>query len=515
MRKKITSFVTLMMLSVVTAFAADLHTVATMTVADNVTDSVKIELNVTEDVIVVINGETLTSTDGSTVNLSIPVPTTDEREIVITVDNPSAIIGLDCKDNSLKTLAFGDLENLKTLDVSGNALTTLDVTGLESLETLNVSGNALTTLIVADLEGLKTLNVSGNNLSTLDVSANIALTILDASDNELKALDVTDLESLEALNVSNNGEDFTTFTVNGLKALTTLDVSDNALTELNVSDNALTTLNITGLEGLTNLDVSNNNLTSLDVSNNKELAYLDASMNRLAILKLYAGVDVKLLHLQANGQKAVVEVPFNYNRTDADISFDGETQKVSVGGTFFFPRPDGVTTGAGFSGTLVSIARADDDRKKYDITFIIEEGVEVISANGVNEAIEGHNFQFGVLLSDDFADYSVKVLVDGEELLPFLGNTYVINNVDSDKEVTFILTKNEENSTSNETLTATSVSTTKGAIIVEAVASDVMIVSISGNVVYKAIVTGTETVNVAAGIYVVAINGKATKVVVR
>jgi len=501
------------MLSAVTAFAADLQTVATMTVAADRTDSVKIELKGDVGVIVVINDKTLTSTDGSILTFKISV--LKDKGIVVKASDASAITYLDCSDNSLTELNLLDLENLEILNVSSNRLSTLDLSKNVGLTTLNVSGNGLSTLVVSENVGLTTLDVSGNDLSTLVVSENVSLTILNVSGNGLSTLDVSENVSLTTLNVSGNGAGFTDFTVTGLKALTTLDVSDNALTELNVSDNALTTLNITGLEGLTNLDVSNNNLTSLDVSNNKELAYLDASMNRLAILKLYAGVDVKLLHLQANGQKAVVEVPFNYNRTDADISFDGETQKVSVGGTFFFPRPDGVTTGAGFSGTLVSIARADDDRKKYDITFIIEEGVEVISANGVNEAIEGHNFQFGVLLSDDFADYSVKVLVDGEELLPFLGNTYVINNVDSDKEVTFILTKNEENSTSNETLTTASVSTTKGAITVEAIASDVMIVSISGNVVYKAIVTGTETVNVPAGIYVVAINGKATKVVVR
>ena len=552
MRKIFISFVTMLMLSAVTAFAADLQTIATMTVAaptstpastpiefsvGSVSDGVKIVLTVTEgkDVIAIANDKIPTEANVGDKTLTFEFPYPENGEVVIKVSDPSAITGLNCEENYLTTLTVTGLEKLTDLKFSGNklteltlsglkrlqtlsfnggSLTTLTVTGLDVLNTLDVSGNVLTTLDITELEALTKLNVSGNALTTLDVSTNVLLDDLDASGNALTTLDLSVNTGLTTIDASNNK------LVTLVLPATNTDLSANtALTKLDVSMNSLTELDVTELTGLATLNCYDNLLTTLDLSKNN-LKSLDASMNRLAVLKLYVEpkdaegeAKDKLAYLQANGQRAVAEVPFDHNGTDVDITFDGKTQTVSVGGTFSFASPGtGADAGAGFSGTLVSIVRGDDDRKRYDITFVPESGVEVIMASGVNQAIAGHDYQFGVLLSDEFADYSVKVLVDGEELLPFL-NTYIIEKVDGDKEVTFILTK--ENPTSNETLTATSVSTTKGAITVEAIASDVMIVSISGNVVYKAIVTGTETVNVAAGIYVVAINGKATKVVVR
>jgi Leucine-rich repeat (LRR) protein len=497
MRKKITSFVTLMMLSVVTAFAADLHTVATMTVAvpeTGVAKNVEIKLTVIEDETVTINGNLPKETESLTLTFSIPVPV--EGVIEVKVDNPSAITGLDLSGNKLTTLTVTGLDNLTDLDYSSNDLTTLTLSGLNKMRTFEVSGATLETLNITDLRKLETLTFDADALETLTLSGLEYLKELNISGDALVSLTVIDLKRLETLDL--NGEFLTTLTLSGLTDLETLNVTGTALTSLDLSTST----------GLINLNVSGNALTSLDLSNNNKLKTLNASGNGLASLKLPA--DAKFVSFEAKDQEVVVNVPFNYNRTDVDIYFNGEVQTVSEeegDDEFSFSLSgDGEKI---FSGTLTEIIRGE--RIVYNITFVAEEGVEIISANGVNEAIEGHNFQFTVLASD----YSVVVLVDGEELLPIVGNTYVINSVDSDKEVTFILTKNEENPTSNETLTATSVSTTKGAIIVEAIASDVMIVSISGNVVYKAIVTGTETVNVAAGIYVVAINGKATKVVVR
>jgi Leucine-rich repeat (LRR) protein len=487
------------MLSAVTAFAADLQTIATMTVADGVTDNVKIVLTVPKGEVVTINGNVPTITPDpedseiSILSFSIPVPVGGEIEVK--VDNPSAITVLDFSDSKLATLTVSGLDNLTELKYSGDELKTLTLSGLRKMKSIGASTlGALETLTVTDLRSLETLNISGATLETLTLSGLEYLNDLEISAALLKTLTLSGLTDLETLKVTGT-------------ALTSLDLSSTTnLANLNVSGNKLEELIVAGLDKLKTLNCSGNALTSLDISNNEKLHTLNASNNKLATLKFYA--DAKFDDFDATGQVVVVNVPFDYDRTDVDIYFNDEVQTVSIEEkTFSFIKPG--TDDVLFSGTLDKIVYTE--RSIYNITFVLEEGVEVISANGVNEAIEGHNFQFTVLASD----YSVVVLVDGEELLPIVGNTYVINNVDSDKEVTFILTKNEENPTSNETLTTASVSTTKGAITVEAIASDVMIVSISGNVVYKAIVTGTETVNVPAGFYVVAIDGKATKVVVR
>jgi hypothetical protein len=504
MRKIFISFVTMLMLSAVTAFAADLQTIATMTVAEGETDNVKIVLTVPKGEVVNINGNVPTITDGpkdaddliSTSILTFSIPVSVEGEIEVKVDNPSAITDMKFSGGELATLTVTGLDNLTDLEYSGDKLKTLTLSGLRKMTSIGTGTFAtLKSLTVTDLRSLETLPLEGNSLETLTLSGLEYLKTFEIPGADLKTLTLSGLEYLKTLEI----------TADALEALTLIDLK--RLEELNYSDKKLATLTVAGLESLETLNVSKNALTSLDLSACTGLTTLNVSENKLATLKVPA--NAKFDVFDATGQEVVAEVPFNYNRTDVDIYFNGEVQTVSEEETFSFNLPGETDEARVFSGTLTKINPAEDERAIYNITFVLEEGVEIISANGVNEAIEGHNFQFTVLASD----YSVVVLVDGEELLPIVGNTYVINNVDGDKEVTFILTK--ENPTSNETLTATSVSTTKGAIIVEAIASDVMIVSISGNVVYKAIVTGTETVNVPAGFYVVAINGKATKVVVR
>jgi len=123
------------------------------------------------------------------------------------------------------------------------------------------------------------------------------------------------------------------------------------------------------------------------------------------------------------------------------------------------------------------------------------------------------------------------VTIDGEEVNVTIGNdedgkpiviieydgladgkhTLVING----KEYTFTTSKNA-GATSNDALSVAKISASYGTVTIETPkSSTVYIVSFSGSVVYNAQVVGTVTVNVPAGIYVVAIDRTATKIVVR
>jgi len=96
-------------------------------------------------------------------------------------------------------------------------------------------------------------------------------------------------------------------------------------------------------------------------------------------------------------------------------------------------------------------------------------------------------------------------LEDGEHVL-------VVN----DSEFEFTTSKNV-GATSNDVLSSSAkVTASYGAITIDTPkTATVYVVSLSGSVVYNAKVTGTVTVNVPAGIYVVAVDGTTTKVVIR
>jgi hypothetical protein len=90
-------------------------------------------------------------------------------------------------------------------------------------------------------------------------------------------------------------------------------------------------------------------------------------------------------------------------------------------------------------------------------------------------------------------------------------HTIIIN----DKEFEFTVDKNAR-PTSNDVLSTATVTAGYGSIIIDTPTSaTVSVVSFSGSVVYNAKVTGTVTVNVPSGIYVVVVDRTVTKVVVR
>ena len=150
----------------------------------------------------------------------------------------------------------------------------------------------------------------------------------------------------------------------------------------------------------------------------------------------------------------------------------------------------------------------------YKIELVETAGITLNQHWGIHTRIEGQALQLIVTIDDEYADHTVAVMVNGSELMPIHSNIYLLE-ADSDKEVIFVLTKKSENVTANEVLSATAISTSAGTITVEASDAVVQIVSINGDVVYNAGITGTKTVNVPAGIYLVVVNEQITKVLVK
>jgi|GEM_PF-1115073 len=560
MKTKLLTIVMLLTLSAVTAFGQALQTVATMTVSSDRTDDVIIIINGTLGKTVKINDitETLAGPNSSK-TLTIPYSET----ITISSDDPSNIIKLNFPDNNLTSLDVSSLTSLESLlchsndlvslDVSGcssltnlscydNALTELNVSGLTYLTNLFCPENELTSLDVSGLTSLTTLSCYGNKLTSLDVSGLTSLEYLFCYDNRLTALDVSDCSSLYELFCNDNK--LTSLNVSGCSSLsklhcygnvlTSLDVSDcSVLDELSCYDNELASLNVSGLTSLTTLSCYDNELTELNVPGLTSLTTLYCNDNKLTSLNASGCASLATLYCWYNSltsldvsgcgafdmfayyQDVVIDVPFNYSQTDHFVFFNGDSYAVNSDGTFDVPLPAGVT-GYGFSGTF-SIVRAADSRSRYNVTMLAEEGVTTDRAVGIHEVIEGYDFRFYTTIADEYADYDLTVLVNGREVAPTrYDNMYIIENIDEDKEVAFRLTKKVDHiPTANEHLTATTVSAGVGFITIEASGASVQITSISGQVVYNTNVTGTTTVNVPQGLYIVLIDGAATKVVVK
>jgi hypothetical protein len=391
MKTKLLALVMLLMLSASTF--GQLKTIATMTVADDRTNDVRITVIGVEGKSITINGQEPYSIDSDSNFRLFEVSVSANKTIKIEAEDASYLIGLSCRSSSLISL---------------------DVSGLIALEELNCSRNLLTSLDLSDLVALRGLNCSRNLLTSLDVSSLVALEYLSCFWNSLTSLNISDCVALEYLSCHTNF--LTSLDVSGFAALEYLDCFDNDLTSLNISD----------CIALEYLNCAWNSLTVLEFSDCVALEELSCHRNSLVSLDVSACVALR--YLSAGEQEVVVEVPFNYNRSDADIYFNGTAHTFYEGR---FSIPTDVASGTPFAGTL-SIVRAADAP------------------------------------------------------------------------------------TSNEQLTAASISTGVGEITIEtATSASIQIVSISGKVVYSANASGTTSVNVPAGIYIVVVDGKSTKVVVR
>ena len=470
--------IAMMTLSVSAAFSQSMIEVARMTVADDRTNNIRIQIYGTTNSTVNINGEQLTfQANDNYKTFSIDVST--DKTIIIKSDDTSSITWLSCNNNQL---------------------TYLDVSGLSALSSLDCSNNLLTSLNASGCDALKYLFCSNNLLSSLDLSGCDALEVLNCYQNSFTSLDISGFPVLYQLLCFHN-------------SLTSLTISEcDALRYLDCSKNLLTSLDVSGFSDLEYLYCERNSLTSLDVSGISALEYFDCSKNALSSLDISGCVSLKELY--ADNQTVELEVSFNYNRTDYDIIFNGKVYTFPTGEVFNIDLPSNIPSRSSFSG-IAGIVRSDDSRSRYKVNFINKEGVSTNRALSTYDVIEGHDFQFQTTIDNKFSDYTLTVYANGKELSHvFYKKLYIIENINEDKVVTFQLTP-KETPTTNQQLKATKISTGVGTIAIEANNVEIQITSLNGKVIHKGKASGTLTVNAVPGAYAVTVNGQTTKVIVR
>ena len=86
-----------------------------------------------------------------------------------------------------------DFKALIDLNVRDNSLRTVDISGNTNLLFLWAENNQLTRLVIGNNPNIEKIGASGNQLTTLNVSEYTTLQLLDLANNEIEAIDVSTL----------------------------------------------------------------------------------------------------------------------------------------------------------------------------------------------------------------------------------------------------------------------------------------------------------------------------------
>ncbi|WP_299104287.1 hypothetical protein [uncultured Tenacibaculum sp.] len=184
------------------------------------------------------------------------------------VSNNNNLQKLNFNENNITAIHLGVNANLVSIEGKYNQLGAIDITQNVGLTFLNIRNNNFTSIDVSNNTLLETINIREcSNVMNLDVSSNTNLKFLYLQDVSLMSLDISQNTLLEVIALERNN-------------LTTIDVSSNtALRQLRVSDNNITRLDASNNSALTRLSCDNNQLTFLDVQNGNNTAIATADFN--------------------------------------------------------------------------------------------------------------------------------------------------------------------------------------------------------------------------------------------
>lgn len=199
---------------------------------------------------------------------SYPHINADNKISAVDVSHNANIHYLSTYMNNIGTLDVSNLANLDTLDCAYSDLAKLDIAKNKKLVCLRANGNALENIDLKNAENLQYLEINNNNLDELDLSKNSKLVKIIAGSNSLTSIDVAAMANLEVLRISKN-------------VIGTLNLDKNTkLTELDVAENTLTKLNVSKNKALSHLMVNGNKLEGLDLTGLDNLSYLNIGDNK-------------------------------------------------------------------------------------------------------------------------------------------------------------------------------------------------------------------------------------------
>jgi plastocyanin len=193
----------------------------------------------------VLDGQVLTSSINSIDSLEVESYNISDLS---GIEDFTALIALNCGENTITSIDVSQNTALKTLAVYGNELTSIDVSNNVNLTELDVEENQLTNLNISNNTLLKILFCSVNQLTDLDVSANTDLQELVAYENQLTTMDVSlntsliyadfEINQLTCLNLKNgNNTNFIELWTQENPALSCIEVDDSVYANTNWINN--------------------------------------------------------------------------------------------------------------------------------------------------------------------------------------------------------------------------------------------------------------------------------------
>ena len=118
----------------------------------------------------------------------------DEVDGSVVTSRIEFIENLNVENEGIEDLTgIQDFAALLNLNVRGNSLKTLDISGNRNLLFVWAENNQLTRLVIGDNQNIEKIGASGNQLSSLEVMEYLTLQLLDLANNEITAIDVSTL----------------------------------------------------------------------------------------------------------------------------------------------------------------------------------------------------------------------------------------------------------------------------------------------------------------------------------
>lgn len=361
--------------------------------------------------------------------------------------------------------------------------TVISLYGDDSLKNLLVSCNSdrypVESVDVSKLTKLESLSMSNNNITTIDLNANKALKSLSLTSNKLGALSL-DLPALTSLSLNN-------YATSGENRLEGSDFSKcPALTSINLNYTGLTSFDLSKLPALKSAYLMGNEIASIDLPASENLTYISLNSNKLTSLDASGCLPRMTLYANDNNLTEV-KVPAEYAGSisvkNNKLTF--ATMPKTTGELTYAPQQD------------MEIA-ANDGKVDLSAQYMVDGKTTVYSWTAGNAILtEGTDYTMedGVFtFLGSFADAACSMT---NEAYPDLTLATM--------PVAIVVTGIEDVENA-----AVTVSAANGAIIIEGDFTAATIADMAGRTIAAKAVTP-----VAAGIYVVNVDGKAVKVAVK
>lgn len=324
---------------------------------------------------------------------------------------------------------------------------------MTQLEVVDLSNNQITGFIAPSSAAakLRSLVLSGNQLATVSLGSSQYATTVWVNDNQLKAAPTGSLTKLSHLVASGN-------------EITTLALAPNVpLQQLWVDENKLTTLDLSTTTGMVTLSAEDNELTEIKypaVNQRTKLVNFYVRGNALAPTNiinyaLSSGRPLSTYSVLVDEQKPI---PLAVEQVDPNVALDVKQFFTNVNNTSISPTFTVISS----TGDVVDASKYTVNTSAKTLTFNEAVGAVHLSVTGVRTP--------GATFKSSWVD---------------VGPVTAINSASKDKA-------------------SLDVAVTAGGIVLS-VASPVAvkIYSVSGAMVYDAVVDAAKTVSVPAGVYVV------------